>query len=180
MMENLGKVLLMELSIRPERPEDIDAMVRIFRACWQESYRNLLSEEVRNGMTEEKARGLWLPSLSEHKNRETLIAEIDSTPIGIARIGPDPDMARRGHLFSLYIHPESAGKGFGKALFKAALERLKEANFNEVSLWVFKENLNAQRLYEKMGFVPTGKERTDVRWQSLEIEMLHNQVSSQL
>jgi len=170
----------MELTIRRGSPADIDAIVRIFRACWGESYRNLLNEEVRNAMTEEKAHELWLPSLSEQKDRETLIAETASIPIGIARIGADPDAPNRGQLFSLYIHPESAGKGFGKALFTAALERLKERNFNEVSLWVFKGNLNARSLYAKMGFVPTGKERTDVRWQSVEIEMLHSQVSSQL
>lgn len=173
----LSKVLLMELSIRPGRPSDIDAIVQIFRACWQVSYHNVLSEEVRSAMTQEKAQELWLPALAAQKDRETLIAEIASGPIGMARIGSDPDFPNRGHLFSLYIHPESAGKGFGKALFATAFERLKERNFTEISLWVFKENLGAQNLYEKMGFIPTGKVRTDVRWRSLEIEMLHSQIS---
>jgi ribosomal protein S18 acetylase RimI-like enzyme len=178
--EVLSKVSLMELTIRPGRSNDIDAIVQIFRACWQESYQNLLSEEVRNAMTDEKARELWLPSLSGRADRETLIAETGSNAIGVARIGSDPDFPTRGHLFSLYIHPKSAGKGFGKALFRAALEGLKERHFSEISLWVFKENLSARSLYQKMEFLPTGRERTDARWKSPEIEMLHSQVSSQL
>ena len=165
----------MKLSIRPGRPADIDAIVRIFRACWQVSYRNLLSEEVRSAMTQERAYELWSPTTQN--DRETLIAEIESDPVGMARIGSDPDFPNRGHLFSLYIHPEDAGKGFGKALLTAALAELKERNFIEISLWVFQENLGARGIYEKMGFVPTGRQRMDIRWQSLEIEMLHSQIN---
>lgn len=170
----------MTLTVRPGKPEDIDAIVRIFRACWQESYRDLLSDDVRGAMTIEKARELWLPALTPNSDRETLVACIGESPIGVSRIGRDPDFSDRGHLFSLYIEPEYAGKGFGKALLTAALGRLSERGSKEISLWVFKANLGALELYKKMGFKPTGRERTDARWQSLEIEMLHNQITSLL
>lgn len=168
------------MTIRPGRAEDIDALVRIFRACWQESYRDLLSEDVRNAMSVEKAKDLWLPALTSKEDRETLVACVDENPIGMARIGRDPDFPKRGHLFSLYIEPEYSGKGFGKTLLTAALSRLSERGSREISLWVFKANLGAFGLYEKMGFEPTGRERTDTRWQSLEIEMLHRQITSLL
>lgn len=161
------------MTIRPSETEDIDALVRIFRACWQESYRDLLSEDVRNAMSADKAKDLWLPALPSKSDRETLVVCVDENPIGMARVGPDPDFPNRGHVFSLYIEPEYAGKGFGKALLTAALSRLYERGSEEISLWVFKANLGAIGLYKKMGFEPTGRERTDTRWQSLEIEMLH-------
>lgn len=170
----------MKMTIRPDRAEDIDAIARIFRACWLESYRDLLSEDVRDSMTLEKARDLWLPGLTSKIDRETLVACIGETPIGMARIGCDADLPDRGHLFSLYIEPEQAGKGFGKALLAAALRRLSERGFSETSLWVFKANLGASGLYRKMGFEPTSRERTDSRWQSLEIEMLHRNITSLL
>lgn len=170
----------MEFTIRSGKAEDIDAIVRIFRACWTQSYREVLNEEVRNAMTEEKAYELWLPSLSTNADRETLVACIDDSPIGIARIGSDPDFPARGHLFSLYIDPESAGKGFGKALLTAALDKLSVRKFSEISLWVFKTNPGAIALYQKLGFAPTGRERTDPRWCTLEIELLRSQVNSQL
>lgn len=170
----------MTMTVRPGKAEDIDAIVRIFRACWQESYRDLLNEDVRSAMTVENARELWLPALTSNSDRETLVACIGRNPIGVARIGRDPDFTDRGHLFSLYIEPEYAGKGFGKALLTAALRRLSERGSKEISLWVFKANLGALGLYKKMGFKPTGRERTDTRWQSLEIEMLHDQITSLL
>lgn len=168
------------MTIRPGRTEDIDAVVRIFRACWLESYRDLLSDDVRNAMSVEKAKDLWLPALTAKTDRETLVACVDEDPIGVARIGCDPDFPERGHLFSLYIEPKYAGKGSGKALLSASLERLAERGFREVSLWVFKANPGASGLYKKTGFAPTGRERTDERWQSLEIEMLHGNITSLL
>ncbi|MDP1712806.1 MAG: GNAT family N-acetyltransferase [Candidatus Nanopelagicaceae bacterium] len=176
----MGRLTSMEFTIRAGTAEDIDAIVRIFRACWTQSYREVLNDEVRNAMTQEKAYELWLPSLDTHFDRETLVACIDDSPIGIARIGSDPDFPTRGHLFSLYVDPESAGKGFGKALLAAALDKLSVRKFNEISLWVFKANPGAIGLYKKLGFEPTGRERTNPRWRSLEIELLRGQVNSQL
>lgn len=165
--------------IRAGNADDIDSLVRIFRACWQESYRELLSEDVRNSMTIEKARDLWLPALASNSERETLVACNDEIPIGMARLGADPDFSSRGHIFSLYIEPGNAGRGIGSALLAKAMEHLAEGGFTEVSLWVFKANPGAIGLYRKMGFEPTGRERTDVRWQSVEIEMLHRSATSQ-
>lgn len=167
------------MTIRSARAGDLGAIVRIFRACWLESYRDLLTAEVRNSMTVEKAKDLWLPALTPNTDRETLLACLADNPIGMARIGTDVEVPSRGHLFSLYIDPKYAGKGFGKTLLGAALSNLSERGFKEISLWVFKANLGAIGLYGKMGFQPTGRERTDDRWQSLEIEMLHESFTSQ-
>jgi len=166
------------LAIRTGNAGDIDEVVRIFRECWQEAYVDVLSEEVRNAMTVDKAYELWRPSFSSNSDRETLVACIGDKPVGMARIGSDPDLPSRGHLFSLYIEPKSGGKGFGSALLTTALATLSECNFKEVSLWVFKANPGAIGLYRKMGFTPTGRERTDPRWRSVEIEMLHQLATS--
>ena len=170
----------MGLAIRTGSTGDIDAVVRIFRECWQSAYADVLSEEVRKTMTVDKAYELWQPSFTSHPDRETLVACIDDNPVGMARIGSDPDLPSRGHLFSLYIEPESGGKGFGSALLTTALAKLSERNFREVSLWVFKANPGAIGLYRKMGFAPTGRERTDPRWRSIEIEMLYQVATSQI
>lgn len=176
----MDRLASMDLVIRPGKAEDIDAVVRIFRACWQDAYRDVLSEEVRNAMTDERAYELWLPSLAPGTNRETLVACLGDTPIGVARIGSDPDFPTRGHLFSLYIDPENAGKGCGRALLTAGLARLSERKFKVISLWVFNANPSAIGLYKKFGFSPTGRERTDPRWQSLEVEMVHGIATSQI
>ncbi len=170
----------MEFSIRAGTAADIDEIVRIFRECWQESYVDVLSQEVRDAMSLEKAYELWKPSLASHSDRETWVACISNKPVGMARIGRDPALPSRGHLFSLYIEPKSGGEGFGAELLKTALAKLSERSFKEISLWVFNANPGAMGLYRKMGFMLTGRERTDPRWRSVEVEMLHKLNSSQI
>jgi ribosomal protein S18 acetylase RimI-like enzyme len=109
-----------------------------------------------------------------HVDRSTFLLSSESVVVGVARFGRNTDAPDRGHLFSLYIHPKYAGKGFGKALLARVLEELTGRGFTEISLWVFKTNESAQALYRKNGFLPTGIERIDERWKIPEIEMLRN------
>jgi ribosomal protein S18 acetylase RimI-like enzyme len=164
----------MSSEIRLATREDLENIVGVFFACWQESYRDLLPVKVREEMTLEKARELWLPSLGTTSDRVTLLLLTEGFVVGVARCGRDVTDTGRGHLFSLYIHPKYAGKGFGKALLGSVLEELTEKGLIDISLWVFKENENAQGLYRKAGFSPTGVERTDDRWRIPEIEMVRN------
>ena len=176
----MGSIASVEMTIRPGRAEDLDPIVGIFRACWQEAYRDVLGEDVRDAMTVEKANELWRPALSTKSDRKPLVACLGDTPIGVTRIGSDPDSPSRGHIFSLYVDPKNAGRGVGKGLLSQALSTLKDLNFKEISLWVFKANPGAIGLYKRMGFEPTGRERIDDRWKSLEIEMLHSQFTGPL
>jgi len=168
----------MNLEVKEASSEDLTTIIAIFLACWNESYRDLLPQHVREEMTLTKARELWLPAVENNSERETFIAFVDDVPVGVARFGRSIDDPVRGHLFSLYIHPKYAGKGLGNALLAQVIAKLKEQNFTEISLWVFKENLSAQGLYNRNGFRATGQERTDERWKIPEIEMLNKEITS--
>jgi ribosomal protein S18 acetylase RimI-like enzyme len=170
----------MSLTVREATSADLTTIVDIFLACWRESYQDLLPVEVRDAMTFEAARELWSPATQFQSDRQTFIAEVGELPVGIARIGINPEDPDRGHLFSLYIHPKYAGKGLGKVFLATVIEKMRKHNFAQISLWVFKENLSAQRLYRKSGFLPTGNERTDERWKIPEIEMLNSEITSQI
>lgn len=169
----------MSFKIRTATSEDLGDIVEVFFECWQDSYQDLLPEDVRREMTKESAGDLWRPSLSPHPDRKTLLILSDTEVVGVARFGKDPQAPDRGHLFSLYIHPKYAGKGFGKALLAEVLQDLVTEGFTQTSLWVFKENQSAQGLYRKSGFLPTGIERTDERWKIPEIQMLRNGTNPQ-
>ena len=66
-----------------------------------------------------------------------------------------PDWPGYGEVVSLYLLPEYMGRGLGKALLPAAVERLKERGFRDILLWVLEENQRARRFYEKYGFMQT-------------------------
>lgn len=157
--------------IREASAEDLDAIVELFRACWNTSYKELLPEQVRTAMDVSAARELWAKAFEPNDERKTLVVD-EGGVVGVARIGRDPHESKRGHLFSLYIHPKASGKGFGRALLKAAMAELDKRGFTEKSLWVFRDNEIARSLYTSWGFTPTGVEKIDPRWQIPEIEMV--------
>lgn len=162
----------MESLVRTATTADLDSLVDIFRACWLTSYKEILPDSVREEMTVEKARQMWELSVAPHPERTTFVIEVDGTVVGVARVGSDVSNSARGHLFSLYVHPNSAGRGLGKILLRHALASLRENRFEEITLWVFKNNAPTRKLYSSLGFLETGQERIDERWKNPEIEML--------
>lgn len=68
--------------------------------------------------------------------------------------------AECGEIISIYFLPECIGKGHGKKLLAAAVEKLAEMGFRDVFLWVLEENHNARAFYEHCGFFPSGEKTT--------------------
>jgi len=155
--------------------DDLAVISRIFHSCWHISYKDLLKEKVRADMTLEAAADLWRPSLTEPQGRETVLGIFNDMPVSVFRIGPDKDIAGRGHLFSIYVSPDFAGKGLGSETLNEAIKRLTVKGFHEISLWVFEDNQRANGMYSKFGFKPTGQTRIDNRWQENEIELIKTQ-----
>lgn len=61
-------------------------------------------------------------------------------------------MMRSWVLNDLYVKEQFRGKGAGEKLIHKAIQFAKETGAKGVMLETGKENLNAQRLYEKIGF----------------------------
>ncbi len=78
-------------------------------------------------------------------------------PVGYAVAGPCslpvPDLPENsGELMRLYLKKGAQGGGLGARMLETALEFLRD-RFEHIYLGVYKENLTAQRLYERYGFV---------------------------
>jgi ribosomal protein S18 acetylase RimI-like enzyme len=56
-------------------------------------------------------------------------------------------------LNDLYVKEKVRGKGFGEKLIKKAISFAEETGAKGVLLETGKENVTAQRLYEKIGFI---------------------------
>jgi ribosomal protein S18 acetylase RimI-like enzyme len=164
------------MQIRPVESSDLGSLVTIFRACWNISYRDLISAEVRKAMDVATTTNLLIASANPKPGRFTRVATGDEA-LGFASFGSDADDESRGHLFSLYVSPESAGKGVGSELLNEVISELDKIGKPEITLWVFKENPTAIGLYRKFGFVETGREKTDERWQIPQIEMLRKAIT---
>lgn len=78
----------------------------------------------------------------------------DAPPAGLAGVYVEDGTAE---LVSMWVRPSARGLGVGEALVEAAAAWAKTRDFRSLFLWVTESNAPAVRLYERLGFTPTGE-----------------------
>jgi ribosomal protein S18 acetylase RimI-like enzyme len=155
-------------TVRSAEADDLDAVVCTFLACWHESYAALLPADVRNLYTVDSAMRLWRRA----PLTDLLVAQVPGRGVlGVVWFGADRDDPARGHVFSLYVHPDSQGLGLGRALLDAAVDRLGEAGYGEATLWMFADNSAARAFYARRGWAPDGGSRTEAGYRLPEVRL---------
>ena len=90
------------------------------------------------------------------------IVVVASRNAGLLHVEREPDAI---FLANIQIHPEFQNDGLGTAVIRALLDSAQALNL-PVRLQVLKVNTAAQRLYARLGFVPSGETLTHqlMRW----------------
>jgi GNAT superfamily N-acetyltransferase len=70
---------------------------------------------------------------------------------------PYPSLAHTFWVHAVYVHPDARGSGASTALIRAAIEGAREKGASRIALWVNGVNRHARALYERLGFVQTGR-----------------------
>lgn len=153
-------------TIRAGQVSDAPHLAEVFVAAWRGGYRGIVADEVIDSLDRESWAASFAAQLKE--SADSYRVAVDGGRIaGFAIIGPDPDQpddAGRGYLASLYVHPEASGRGVDRDLLRSALAGLGSAGRRDVTLWVFRDNARARRLYERAGFLLEGHEYIDPAW----------------
>lgn len=142
-------------TLRRASPADFEEIVEVFLSCWRGSYSGVLPSHVLQGMTEERARGLWERALSTQDGEEQVTVAtnaVTGTVRGVVRHG----LKYPGHgiIWSLYVDPASQGCGVGSRLLRGAETSLTEAGAESASLWVFADNAASIAFYAHHGWLP--------------------------
>ncbi len=66
-------------------------------------------------------------------------------------------LAHTRWLHAIYLHPDARGGGVGAALVGAAIAHVRAEGATRIALWVNDENPPARGMYERLGFVETGR-----------------------
>ena len=86
----------------------------------------------------------------------TFIARQDGVDVGLAGVFAEPDPPGRMHLISMWVDPRHRRQGVALALVDLVVGWAAERRASELVLWVADQNDPARRLYERLGFRPTG------------------------
>jgi GNAT superfamily N-acetyltransferase len=152
-------------TIRPEQPDDAEAIARVHIHGWQAGYAGIMPTEVlaRLNPAAWAQRRRDLGTADPEHPFTTLVAEVDGTVTGFATFGPyrnDQDRAdldpAYGEIVTMYVEPARWGTGLGRALLTAARAGLAERGWVEYRLWVLADNVRARHFYERAGLSADG------------------------
>jgi GNAT superfamily N-acetyltransferase len=118
----------------------------------------------------------WQDRLAD-RDTVFVIAHVEGVDVGLARLTIEQGSAG---LFSMWVAPEYRGRGIGEALVSRVVIEARSRGHTTLALEVVESNAVAMRLYERCGFVPTGRTCSMPRPRShiTEIEM-HLDMSSE-
>lgn len=148
----------MSVEIRQLLPEDDRlAVSRIYAESWRHAYKGIVPQSFLDGLSEDNC-----GKNIDMEGRYNLVAVADGKLVGTSSYCRSrfPEYAEYGEIISIYFLPEYMGKGYGKKLLAAAVERLAEMGHRDVFLWVLEENHGARAFYERCGFFPSGERMT--------------------
>lgn len=157
--------------LREAARTDLDAVAALFLRCWR-GYADVLPERVIALFDEAGALRLWRGALEAPRPGTRGIVAVDGERVvGVIRIGRDPDEPTIGHVFSLYVDPDSQGGGVGGRLLAEADRWFGREGLAQASLWVFETNARAHAFYARHGWQPDGGTRVEPEFGEPEIRL---------
>src|SRR5262249_38468734 len=98
----------------------------------------------------------WDMEVAKHAPPNALLVATSEADRVIGFVAVHP---AEGEMYLLFVHPDHAGRGVGKALLEAAHEALRSAGCREVFLYTHEQNARAIAVYEAAGYRRDGTVR---------------------
>jgi len=153
---------MMGITIRLAVPADAPDMAEVHMRSWEVAYKDIIPAEY---IQEKNATrpALWKRIITDENQYQCVILK-DGKTIGIMCAVPTPqddDVGDEvGELEGIYLHPDYYRRGIGTQAMEFAYDKARSWGKEEMIVWVFAENTNTIRFYEKCGFVADGKTKT--------------------
>lgn len=169
--------------IREANVVDVEAIGRVHVQSWLESYRDILPAAFMEQVAQENREPMWRRRLTEYAAQNFVYVAEDEAGevVGFASGGAEREQAHGydGELYALYLLQRCQGEGLGRGLVQAVAQRLRDAGFRSLLVWVLADN-PTRHFYAHLGgaFVAEkviqigGTELLEVAYGWLEIEKL--------
>lgn len=155
----------MQYEIRKMKRDDCKGVARVVTLSWNQTYKGIVNDDILNNMynTEEQRATNSYNNFNEEDNHQ-LVLIVNDDIVGFVNVGviDEAEFSGYGELFAIYILKEYHGYGFGKKLFLAGAEEMKNLGFNKFIVGCLSENpsndfykhmggkLVKQRIFEKL------------------------------
>ena len=124
---------------------NVSEAAKIHSISWKESHRSFCTTEFidQHSPQRQEAYLRW-----KMENGSKFYMLVEKMPIGIVSI-------TENLIEDLYVLPEMQNHGFGSQLLKYAIDQCA----GTPTLWILENNVDAARLYRRIGFEATGKRK---------------------
>jgi ribosomal protein S18 acetylase RimI-like enzyme len=152
--------------LRPALVTDSAGIAAVHVETWQDAYEGLLPGHYLSTLNVADRTKTWVEHLGNPRLKtKTVVALAAGNVVGFIRVGACEDESEsnsKGEIWALYVHPTRQGMGIGNSLMAEGVRALTREGFEEMALWVLKDNLKARNWYESRGWGLTGKTKTEV------------------
>lgn len=150
-----------ELTIRGAAEHDVAALVNLGARTFHDTYGHTNDPHELAAHVAENYSEPVIAEALRNPQVHYMVAEASGRIIGFAKLmvgsGEDGiDAVRPAELNQLYVEADRHGRGVGRALLKACVDRAREAGCDVLWLGVWEKNPNAIGFYERLGFHKVG------------------------
>ena len=140
------------ITIRSAVPSDARGIGEVFDAAVRDGWK-YMGELAEKPMFPPEE---WDTVVTEHAPPNALFVAADESDrvVGFTAVHP-----KDCEMYLLFVHPERAGSGVGRALLAAAHDALKAAGCREAFLYTHEQNQRALAVYEAAGYRRDGTVR---------------------
>lgn len=139
------------VSIRRAKPEDAPGLSRVFDQAWREAYQGIIPGVALERMLARRGPRWWRSTVG--RGRPLAVLDIGQGIAGYVSYGRcrDRSMPAEGEIDELYLAPEYQGLGFGRRLFRAAKNDLRDREMPKLVVWALADNERACGFYASLG-----------------------------
>jgi GNAT superfamily N-acetyltransferase len=153
------------IEIRDAAPGDAAAMVDINVRAWRRAFAGAVHQSVLEARDPARQRRFWDEALPSAPPAFTAVADDEGRVVGFVHAGPqrdgDLDPGRVHEVWGLYVDPDRAREGIGRALLGWALAAIEAGPWEAATLWTLRDVPATRRFYEAQGWRADGSEKVE-------------------
>lgn len=131
---------------------DAESIARVHVDTWRTAYRGLLPDEFLDSLSVAQYSERWRRSIADAAIR-VYVAEDSGGVVGFASGGRERagENGYGGELYAIYVMEQDQHRGHGRELVRAMVGGLRELGFEDMIVWVLRDNAPARGFYERLG-----------------------------